>query len=111
MAWPIHADLAIVDEQMRARLQCGEDLGMGQLHTGRIAGRVVEVHAEHLTDFEIVAFVVVEHANAQFRALKVGEDGDRLVHDGSSDLFLFNDEKQQVNTPLLLIIHEARSKT
>ena len=70
------AHLAVIDEELVARLQRGEDLGMRQRRPRLVAGFVVEVEPEIGAGRESHP-ATGEIAEPELRALQIGEDADR----------------------------------
>ncbi len=68
--------LAVVDQQAMARLHRFEDFGMRQEHAGGVAGLVAVVEREGLAGRQ-VDLAIGELADAQLRALQVGQNADR----------------------------------
>jgi len=46
-----------------------------KLYTGQVAGCFVQIKTERLTHLKFLAIIAGKHANAQLRALKVGQNG------------------------------------
>ncbi len=70
------AHLAVVEQQAVAGFERGEDLRVREIDAGDVAGGRVGVQHEELAGGER-DLMVGEDADAQLRALQVGEDGDR----------------------------------
>ncbi len=70
--------LAIVDQQAMTRFDSFKNFRMRKIDAMFIAGRFVVVEGEGLAGNEI-GFTVLELANAQLRALKVGQNADRTA--------------------------------
>jgi hypothetical protein len=72
------AQLAVVQQQVHARLQRGDDLRVRQVDPALIARRGVEVQAQGLTAYQL-HLALGELADPQFRALQVHQDAQRVV--------------------------------
>ena len=70
--------LAVVEQQPRTRFDCGEDFLVRQLDTGRVAGRRIAVEDEGAAGLQH-DLALGELADAQLRALKIGQDGGRAA--------------------------------
>ncbi|MNQ86626.1 hypothetical protein D3C85_1018250 [compost metagenome] len=74
----LQAQAAVVQQQVHARLQGFDDLGVGQVDPARVARGGVQVQAEGLAALE-VDLAIGETAHTQFRPLQVHEDADGVV--------------------------------
>jgi hypothetical protein len=75
-----HAQLAVVQQQGRARPHGGQDLGVRQVHARLVARRRVAVEAEGLAGLQHHR-AVGELADAQLGTLQVGQDAQRTADD------------------------------
>ena len=71
----LQPDLAVVDQERGAGAQRLEDLPVGEVRAGGVAGGGIEVEAEGAAHDELLR-AVGEGADAQLRPLEVGEDAD-----------------------------------
>ncbi len=72
-------DVAVIDQQARAGFKCRKNLGVGQVHAVDGAGRFVQIEPKPCAVLQVL-FAIGKGADAQFRPLKVGKDGDGAAH-------------------------------
>ncbi|MNZ85718.1 hypothetical protein D3C78_1045210 [compost metagenome] len=72
------AQLAVVQQQVHARLKGGDDLGVRQVDPAAVARGVVQVQAQGLAALQL-HLAVGKAADAQLRPLQVHEDTQRVV--------------------------------
>jgi hypothetical protein len=77
-AFDRHPQAAVVEQELRAGADRGEDFRMGQGRASPVAGRLVEVEAVGCARLELdpAAF---EGADAKLRALQIRQDADRSL--------------------------------
>ncbi len=75
------ADLAVVQKKAVAGLQRFQDFAVRQVHARLVAGRCIGIEVESGADFQLHR-AIGECADAQFRALQVGENAN-----GAADTF------------------------
>ena len=71
------ADLAVVDQQRRSRLQRRKDLGVGQVDAADVPRRTRQVHPERSPLDQFLARRVGKGADPQLRSLQVCQNADR----------------------------------
>ena len=91
----LNAQTAVVQEQVVAHLSGGEDLGVRQVHARGVARSLVGVEDEDVVRLDL-HFLGGEGADADLRALQVGEDADGALESGLDGADVLVELTQQV---------------